>query len=275
MEHSTFARPMARPVCWAAVVASYLLLVLLGPAQLGCVSVGPVRAVPSASPDASRRRGGSAVQRLCGSQGQCGGPALRARQLMWRPASAGQAEAGPARPRPAAREPAPAPQDAQFDSLLRELEASPASTAPPAPQDPQFDTILRELEASSPASKPSPAPESPLASKDQAFDTILNELEAAAVLDRLDEDVEEEQDVWAWFRETFSWVLVADVFTVFALAGWFLLGVTLSYGLGIKDVLDAFELYWDPYFQSLLGILFGARILSFGVSSAMGWNDDF
>mmetsp|Transcript_64273 Transcript_64273/g.149516 ORF Transcript_64273/g.149516 Transcript_64273/m.149516 type:complete len:234 (-) Transcript_64273:233-934(-) len=110
---------------------------------------------------------------------------------------------------------------------------------------------------------------------DKQFDEILGELEAAAAQDAIGaEEAPVEEDPWADFKETFGWVLVADIFIIITLSLWFLAGVFLQYIVGLKLVLDTFFLYWDPYFQSLLGILFGARLTGIAVSTALGSNDD-
>ncbi|CAE7610895.1 MDH2 [Symbiodinium natans] len=53
------------------------------------------------------------------------------------------------------------------------------------------------------------------------FDGILDELAAAAQAEEeAQEPVEElEEDSWAWLKESFGWVLVADVFILIARLG--------------------------------------------------------
>eukprot|EP00448_Togula_jolla_P017628 CAMPEP_0170578824 /NCGR_PEP_ID=MMETSP0224-20130122/5661_1 /TAXON_ID=285029 /ORGANISM="Togula jolla, Strain CCCM 725" /LENGTH=232 /DNA_ID=CAMNT_0010901817 /DNA_START=78 /DNA_END=776 /DNA_ORIENTATION=+ len=106
---------------------------------------------------------------------------------------------------------------------------------------------------------------------DAQFDAILNELEAAADEKQgaLPPGEEAEEDPWAGPKEALGWVLVGDVFIVVFLALWFVLGVVLKYLIGVDGLLDVFLLYWDPYFQSLLGILFGARLCGILLQTAL------
>eukprot|EP00435_Cladocopium_sp_Y103_P063340 s991_g24.t3 len=97
---------------------------------------------------------------------------------------------------------------------------------------------------------------------EEKFDGILDEIEEAALVQELEkgEVEEEEEDSLKWVKETFGWVLVADVFIVIALSLWLVAGAALKQFFGFEPVIAAFMMYWDPYFQSIIGILFGARI---------------
>mmetsp|Transcript_58752 Transcript_58752/g.110051 ORF Transcript_58752/g.110051 Transcript_58752/m.110051 type:complete len:171 (+) Transcript_58752:89-601(+) len=97
----------------------------------------------------------------------------------------------------------------------------------------------------------------------EQFDGILDELaEAAAAEDEAKGDVVVEEDGWAWFKQTFSWVLTIDVFILIFLSGWLFLGATLNQFFNYEPVIASFMMYWDPYFQSLLGILFASRLVA-------------
>mmetsp|Transcript_1168 Transcript_1168/g.2769 ORF Transcript_1168/g.2769 Transcript_1168/m.2769 type:complete len:201 (-) Transcript_1168:118-720(-) len=106
---------------------------------------------------------------------------------------------------------------------------------------------------------------------DEQFDEILAELEADAA--SADGEYEEPEDPFAWFKETFGWVLVVDIFIIIFLSLWFLLGVFLKYVAAQEGVLNVFLLGWDPYFQSLLGILFAARATAIFLNWIMGGGD--
>mmetsp|Transcript_78885 Transcript_78885/g.170479 ORF Transcript_78885/g.170479 Transcript_78885/m.170479 type:complete len:181 (-) Transcript_78885:84-626(-) len=105
--------------------------------------------------------------------------------------------------------------------------------------------------------------------RDDQFDSILAELEEKAD-DEYDGEDEPDESPWTWFTDNFTWILVADVFIVIFLSLWFLLGVALKYALGDMTVLKVFLAYWDPYFQSLLGVLFAGRLLGVMLSQALG-----
>ncbi|CAE7719823.1 MDH2 [Symbiodinium pilosum] len=98
----------------------------------------------------------------------------------------------------------------------------------------------------------------------EQFDGILDELAAAAQAeDEAKEDQEEpEEDGWTWLKETFGWVLVADVFILIALSFWLILGQALKWLFNYDPLIATFLMYWDPYIQSLLGIFFSARLFA-------------
>ncbi|CAK9107794.1 Malate dehydrogenase [Durusdinium trenchii] len=97
---------------------------------------------------------------------------------------------------------------------------------------------------------------------EKKYDGILDELEEAAVIQEQDEgeEGEEEEDSWKGIKETFGWVLVADVFIIIGLSIWLIVGFALAQLFNIDQVYLAFTNLWDPYIQSLIGILFGARV---------------
>ncbi|CAK9011406.1 unnamed protein product [Durusdinium trenchii] len=96
---------------------------------------------------------------------------------------------------------------------------------------------------------------------EKKYDGILDELEEAAVIQEQDEgeEGEEEEDSWKGIKETFGWVLVADVFIIIGLSIWLIVGFALAQLFNIDQVYLAFTNLWDPYIQSLIGILFGGR----------------
>mmetsp|Transcript_36226 Transcript_36226/g.86722 ORF Transcript_36226/g.86722 Transcript_36226/m.86722 type:complete len:165 (-) Transcript_36226:101-595(-) len=103
---------------------------------------------------------------------------------------------------------------------------------------------------------------------EQKFDGILDELEEAALeQDLAKEDEEEVEDSFAGIKESFGWVLVADVFIIIGLAIWLVVGASLKQFFNFEPVIATFMMYWDPYFQSLLGVLFAARITGL----VIGW----
>mmetsp|Transcript_30565 Transcript_30565/g.66663 ORF Transcript_30565/g.66663 Transcript_30565/m.66663 type:complete len:303 (+) Transcript_30565:538-1446(+) len=103
--------------------------------------------------------------------------------------------------------------------------------------------------------------------KDEQFEDILNELEAEI---DMNVDLPQEDDPLGWWKDTFGWVLVLDVFVIIALALWFLFGVFLKYTFGFEPVLQVFVNYWDPYFQSIVSILFAARAIGIALSQVLG-----
>mmetsp|Transcript_87649 Transcript_87649/g.246205 ORF Transcript_87649/g.246205 Transcript_87649/m.246205 type:complete len:233 (-) Transcript_87649:65-763(-) len=103
------------------------------------------------------------------------------------------------------------------------------------------------------------------------MDSIFGELEAAATVEDKKQAEEEPvpKDFWDDIKERLSWLLVVDIFTTIALAIWLVIGAILRYGFQYYVVLDLFVACWDPYFQTILGVFFAARLFGIGVQSLM------
>merc|ERR1712129_241087 len=103
----------------------------------------------------------------------------------------------------------------------------------------------------------------------------MGELEAlAADEDKLFGQEDKEEGPLQWFLEQFGWVLVADVFFIIFLSTWFALGAFAAYVLQDQRLLTVFVTYWDPYFQAILGVLFGARLLAYILFEVIGMGKD-
>ena len=63
------------------------------------------------------------------------------------------------------------------------------------------------------------------------------------------------------FLNLLNWLLVADVFFVFAIFGWFVIAVA-GQSTGVNLGFDLWYSLWQPVFNPALGILMGGAILS-------------
>eukprot|EP00929_Paragymnodinium_shiwhaense_P101446 TRINITY_DN64538_c0_g1_i1.p1 TRINITY_DN64538_c0_g1~~TRINITY_DN64538_c0_g1_i1.p1 ORF type:complete len:220 (+),score=64.14 TRINITY_DN64538_c0_g1_i1:74-733(+) len=134
-----------------------------------------------------------------------------------------------------------------------------------------------ELLAEPGGGKPAEPGGGKLAGAPEDLGDILDELEVAAKKEEADEEAPAEPTMMDKFKESFGWVLVADVFIAIFFAGWFLFGTFLRYSAGFDPVLNLFLTLWDPYIQPVLGVLFAARLLAIifsQVSEAFKTDDD-
>eukprot|EP00933_Yihiella_yeosuensis_P034828 TRINITY_DN28305_c0_g1_i2.p1 TRINITY_DN28305_c0_g1~~TRINITY_DN28305_c0_g1_i2.p1 ORF type:complete len:184 (-),score=28.03 TRINITY_DN28305_c0_g1_i2:284-835(-) len=108
------------------------------------------------------------------------------------------------------------------------------------------------------------------------MDNILDELEGLATKRDEEDPFIQEEDPLQGLKETLGNWLVADVFFVLFLFAWFLLGTALNYGANYDGLIQLFIKYWDPYFQSILGVLFAGRLgvyLFQEVTKKRDWDD--